>query len=174
MTHRLLIITGNVNAAMAALLSNGVMQFLLMILHLVVVFVDFGIIGWLMHGFNVPIMVCAATFLVCCYLVWVGSGGIALASVWVVGLMSMAVINQQWLHGLPRPKFYYIPLLLLANWLFALCVVWQVGKISDAFQQKAFSREFGFAALVGFVAVGSIVGWQSYTKTILFFTSMLL
>lgn len=161
------------NTAMAGLLSNSVIQFLLVMLHWVVVFVDFGIIGWLMHGFNVPTFVSVATFLVGCYLVWVGSGGVALASVWVVGLMSMAVINQQWLHGLPRPKFYYTPLLLLANWLFALCVVWQVGKISDILRQKASSRKFGFA-LMGAMAVGLMVGWQAYTRTQLFFTAILL
>ena len=48
------------------------------------------------------------TAMACCYLAWVGTDGIALASVWVVGIMSMAAVSPIWLHDLPRPDYKYI------------------------------------------------------------------
>lgn len=153
--------------------SSNLWRQLLVLAHMVTVFTGLIILGWLMNGFNAPAFVCAGTVLVCCYLVWVGSGGIALASVWVVALMSVAAINQLWLHDLPRPRFIYIPMLSLANWLLALMVVWRLGKISDFFQQTRASRGLIFFGLMTLVAAGLRVGWQSYPETLLYLTSVL-
>lgn len=154
--------------------SNGLLRLLLALLHLVTVFSGLIIMGWLMNGFKVPFFVCAGTLAVCCYLVWVGSGGIALASVWVVALMSVAAINQLWLHDLPRPRFIYIPMLSLANWLLALMIVWRLGKISDFFRQTRLSRRLIFFGLISLVAAGLRAGWQSYPETLLYLTPVLL
>lgn len=147
---------------------------LLVLVHLVTVFGGLIIIGWLMNGFNAPAFVCAGTLLICCYLAWVGSDGIALASVWVVVLMSIAAINQLWLHDLPRPRFIYIPMLCMMNWLLALMIVWRLGKISDFFQQTRLPRGLAFFGLISLVAAGLRAGWQSYPETHLYLTSVLL
>jgi hypothetical protein len=144
------------------------------VLQLLTVFIGFAFIGWLMNGFNAPFIVCLCTLVVCCYLAWVGSGGIALASVWVVGLMSIAAINQHWLHDIPRPKFRYIPLLLLANWQLALAVVWQLGKVSDLFRQSYSHRIRVFSGLIGLVTVGLLSGWRLYPETLLYLTVLTL
>jgi hypothetical protein len=144
----------------------------LVLAHIVTVFAGLVIIGWLMNGFNAPVFVCAGTLLVCCYLVWVGSGAIALASVWVVALMSIAAVNQLWLHGLPRPKFIYIPMLSLANWLLALMIVWRLGKISDFIQQTRLPRSISLLGLTGMAAAGLRAGWQSYPETLIYLTSV--
>lgn len=170
----ILIIFGTVNVTMRSFSSSSLLRQLLMLVHLVTVFTGLIIIGWLMNGFNAPFFACAGTLAVCCYLVWVGSGGIALASVWVVGLMSMAAVNQLWLHDLPRPKFVYIPMLLLADWLLALVVVWRLGKISDYFGQAKFFRIAGFTGLMGLVAAGLRFGWQMYPETLLYLAPYLL
>jgi hypothetical protein len=154
--------------------SGGLSGLLLALLHLVTVFSGLIIMGWLMNGFNVPFFVYAGTLAVCCYLVWVGSGGIALASVWVVGLMSMAAVNQLWLHDLPRPRFIYIPMMLLADWLLALVIVWRLGKISDYFRRAKYFRLAGFTGLMTLVAAGLRFGWRIYPETLLYLTPYLL
>lgn len=149
---------------------SSLTQTLKRVLQLITVFIGFAFIGWLMNGFNVPLIVCLCTLAVCCYLAWVGSGGIALASVWVVALMSIAAINQHWLHDMPRPKFRYIPLLLLANWQLALAVVWQLGKVSDLFRQTFSHRIRVFSGLIGLVTAGLLSGWRLYPETLLYLT----
>jgi hypothetical protein len=162
-----------VNVITGIVSSSNLWRQLLVLAHMVTVFSGLIILGWLMNGFNAPTFVCVGTVLVCCYLVWVGSGGIALASVWVVALMSVAAINQLWLHDLPRPRFIYIPMLSLANWLLALMIVWRLGKISDFFQQSRASMGLIFFGLISLAAAGLRVGWQSYPKTLLYLTSVL-
>jgi hypothetical protein len=135
------------------------------------IFVSFAIIGWLLNGYMATQIVCIGTLTMICYLTWVGSGAIALVSVWVVGLMSMAAIHQLWLHDLPRPEFRFIPMLLLINWLFALGVVGLLGKASDFLRQRYVSRTWGFSALIGLVVAGLVLGWQLYPETLLFFSS---
>lgn len=171
MTRRILRITGIANTPASALLSGSLSKILVMGFQLAMVFIDFAIIGWFMKGFDVSLIIYVGTFLVCCYLVWVGSGGVALGSIWVVALMSVAAVNQLWLQGLPRPRFTYIPLLLLTNWLLALGVVWQVGKISDMFRQKTLPRVWGFSILITFVVTGLLAGWLFYPTTLLLFSS---
>jgi hypothetical protein len=138
-------------------------------LYLVTVFVSFVMIGWLLNGYVATQTVCIGTLAMICYLTWVGSGAIVLASVWVVGLMSMAAINQLWLHDLPRPEFRFIPMVLLANWLFALGVVWLLGKASDFLRQRYVSRIWAFSALMCLVVIGLVSGWQLYQKTLQYF-----
>jgi hypothetical protein len=141
-------------------------------LYLVTVLVSFVMIGWLLNGYVATQTVCIGTLAMICYVTWVGSGAIALASVWVVGLMSMAAINQLWLHDLPRPEFRFIPMVLLANWLFALGVVWLLGKASDFLRQRYVSRIWAFFALMCLVVIGLVSGWQLYPKTLqIFFPS---
>jgi hypothetical protein len=139
--------------------------------YLLTVFIGFILIGWLLNGLQASLMACVGTLTVSLYLIWVGLGGVALASVWVVGLMSVAAIHQLWFHDLPRPEFRYIPMILLANWLFVLGVTWQLGKISDRLQKTRISRIFGFAGLVGLVAISVTVGWQLYPQTLLLISS---
>jgi hypothetical protein len=138
-------------------------------LYLVTVFVSFVMIGWLLNGYVATQIVCIGTLTMICYLAWVGSGAIALASVWVVGLMSMAAIHQLWFHDLPRPRFQFIPMVLLANWLFALGVVGLLGKASDFLRQRYVSRMWVFSALLCLVVIGLVSGWQLYPKTLQFF-----
>jgi hypothetical protein len=140
-------------------------------LYLVTVFVSFVVIGWLLNGYAVTQFVWVGTLAMICYIIRVGSGAIALASVWVVGLMSMAAMHQLWLHDLPRPEFRFIPMILLANWLFALGVVWLLAKVSDFLRQKYISRTWAFSALICLVVMGMVSGWQLYQETVLFFFS---
>lgn len=146
--------------------AGGLFRVILAFLHLVTIFSGLVIMGWMMNGFNVPFLVCAVTLAAGCYLIWVGSGGIALASVWVVGLMSLAAINHLWLHDLPRPRFIYIPIMLLADWLLALVIVWRLGKISDYLQQTGRFRALAVIGLTGLVTAGLCIGWQIYPATL--------
>ncbi len=139
--------------------------------HLLTVFVGFVLIGWLMNGFEASIMVWMVTLAVSCYLTWVGSGGVALASIWVVGLMSMAAIHQLWFHNMPRPEFRYIPMTLLANWLLVLAIVWRLGKLSDNLRKTTLPRMLVFFGLISVVVTSLIFGWQSYAETLLLFPS---
>jgi hypothetical protein len=167
------IIFGTVHVTMKIFSAGGILKFVLAFLHLVTIFSGLVIMGWMMNGFNVPALVCAVTLAVCCYLIWVGSGGIALASVWVVGLMSLAAINQLWLHDLPRPRFIYIPMMLLADWMLALVIVWRLGKISDYFQQAGRFRAIAFLGLTCLVSAGLRIGWHIYPETFLYLIPVL-
>ncbi len=141
------------------------------ILYFLAIFVSFVIIGWLLNGYEASVIAWIGMLAMICYLMWAGSGAIALASVWVVGLMSVAAIRQLWLHDLPRPEFRFIPLALLANWLFALGVVWLLATARDVLRQRHISRSWGFSALIclGFVLIGLASGWQLYQKTLLLY-----
>lgn len=157
--------------ALKILSFSKVPQQLIILLCLLTVFIGFFVIGWFMYGFAASQMVWIVTLAMGCYLSWVGTGGIALVSVWVVGLMSMAAIHHRWLRDLPRPEFQFIPMVLLANWLFALAVVWQLGKISDLLQQRYRSKMWVSWALIGVMVAGLVFGWQLYPQTLLFFSS---
>jgi hypothetical protein len=161
----------NLNAEMETLVSSNLMQQLITSLRLITVFICFVIVGWLLNGFDASQIVWLVTLAVCCYLAWVGSGGIALASVWVVGLMSMAAIGQFWPRNLPRPEFQFIPMALLANWLFALSVVWQLGKISDLLRQGHLTRIWAFSLLLSVAVLGLLFGWQLYPESLLFISN---
>jgi hypothetical protein len=141
-------------------------------LRLVIAFAGVLLMGWLLYGFDAPIIVCIGTLVVCCYLIFVGAGGIPLASVWVVCLMSIAAIKQLWLRDLPRPTFQYIPLLILMNWLLALAVVWQLAKVSDVFRQSYLYPSRVFWGLVCLVTSGLAMGWRLYPETVLLLTEL--
>jgi hypothetical protein len=151
---------------------NYLLTILTILLRTAIVFVGVVLMGWLLYGFNVPIAVCIGTLIVCCYLVLVGAGGIPLASVWVVSLMSVAAIKQLWLRDLPRPAFQYIPLLILANWLLALAVVWQLGKVSDELRQSYLYPDRVFWGMACLVTSGLALGWRLYPETILLLTEL--
>lgn len=144
-------------------------QQIVSLLYLVTVFVNFVVIGWLLNGYAASQIAWIGTLAMICYLVQVGSGAIALASVWVVGLVSVAAIRQLWLHDFPRPEFQYIPMILLGNWLFSLGVVWVLGTVSDVFRQRYFSKAWTFLTLMCIVLMGIASGWQLYQKTISFY-----
>ncbi|CAG7856812.1 hypothetical protein MCAMS1_01443 [biofilm metagenome] len=135
-------------------------------------FVGVLLIGWLLYGFNAPIIISIGTLIVCCYLVFVGAGGIPLASVWVVSVMSVAAIKQLWLRDLARPAFQYIPLLILTNWLLSLAVVWQLAKVSDELRQSYIYPDRVFWGMACLVAGGLALGWRLYPETILLFTEL--
>ena len=158
-------------AAGFLILKNGI-KILTILLRIMIVFAGLLLIGWLMHGFNTPIIVCVGTVVMCCYLVWSGAGGIPLASVWVVSLMSTAAIRQSWLQDLPRPAFQYIPFLILTNWLLALAIVWQLGKVSDLFRQNYIYPKRVFWGLICVVVGGLAIGWRLYPETVLFLTAL--
>jgi hypothetical protein len=153
---------------MAILVSGSWRRQLQAALRLAVVFLGWAVLGWLSNGFNVPPVVCIGTAVACCYLAWVGSDGIALASVWVVGLMAMPSVGSLWLHGLPRPNDYkYIPMLLLASWALALAVVWQLGKASDWFKRGRGRWICAYAGLASVATTGLLLGWLMYRETLL-------
>lgn len=140
------------------------------LLYLLTLFASFVVIGWLLNGYSASQFVWFGTAIVICYTIQVGSGAIALASVWVVGVMSIAAIHQLWLHDLPRPEFRFIPMLLLANWLFALGTAWLLGKVSEVFRQRYHSKIWTFPALICLVVSGLASGWQLYQETLIFFS----
>jgi hypothetical protein len=150
---------------------NNWIKTLTILLRINLVFAGLLLIGWLLHGFNTPITICIGTLVICCYLVLAGVGGIPLASVWVVSLMSVAAIKQLWLHGLPRPAFQYIPLLILTNWLLALSIVWQIGRVSDLFRHSYLFPNRVFWGLISLVVGGLAIGWRLYPETVLFLTA---
>lgn len=142
---------------------------------LISLFIQFVIIGWMMSGFNVALWICWGTLAVCAYLIWVGLGGMALASMWVVGLMSGAAISQLWFHGLPRPGFVYIPMMLFFDWLFALGAVWQLGRISEFLRRKTTASSLSVCAgLFCLVAAGLRLGWRIYPYTLVYLKVYLL
>ena len=120
-----------------------------------------------MNGLNASTIAYVGTLAVSCYLIWVGLEGVALSSVWVVGLMSIVALKQHWFHDMPRPEYRYIPMTVLVNWLIALAIVWQLGKLSDTFQKKGASRVLVFSGLISLVAASFFVGWRVYPETLL-------
>lgn len=161
----------HIGYVVAFIMNNAIKQ-LTPFLQLTVIFAGLLLIGWLLHGFDAPLGVCIGTLLVCCYLVWAGVGGIALASVWVVSLMSVAAIKHLWLRDMPRPPFRYIPFLILANWLLALAIVWQLGKVSDAFRQNRLPAYRVALGLIALIAFGLCAGWGVYPDTVLFLATL--
>ncbi len=155
---------------MRKLSPNYLKQRLLTGWSLLTIGLGFALVGWLMNGLNASTIAYIGTLAVSCYLIWVGSEGVALASVWVVGLMSIAAIKQHWFHDMPRPEYRYIPMTLLVNWLIALAIVWQLGKISDTLQETAFSRVLVISGLISLVAASFCLGWQVYPETLLLAT----
>jgi hypothetical protein len=131
--------------------------------------VSFVVIGWLLNGYSASQFVWFGTVITICYVIWVGTGAIALASVWVVGLMSIAAMNQAWLRDLPRPEFKFIPMMLLANWLLALGTVWWLGNVSDFFRQNSKPNPRVFILLIFLVIGGLTSGWHLYQQTLIYF-----
>jgi hypothetical protein len=146
-------------------------QHIVTLLYLVSVFFSFFLIGWLLNGYGASEIAWIGTGAMICYVIRVGSGAVVLASVWVVGLMSVVAINHHWLHHIPRPEFRFIPMILLVNWISALVVVWLLGKVSDFLRQNYASRVWAFSALISTVATGLASGWQLYPQTLQFLIS---
>lgn len=152
---------------MSTLFFNYLKQRLSIVWHLITIGLGFVLIGWLMNGLNASNIAYMGTLAVSCYLIWVGSEGVALASVWVVGLMSIVALKQHWFHDMPRPEYRYIPMTLMANWLIALAIVWQLGKVSDTFQKTGLHRAYVFSGLISFIVASFLLGWQVYSETLL-------
>jgi hypothetical protein len=159
---------------MERLVSRNWQRLLRAELHLAGVFLGLVAIGWLMNGFNATNLACAGTVVMCCYLAWVGLDGVALVSVWIVGLMSMATINPLWLHDLPLPAYKYIPLLLLASWALALGVVWLLGKTSVVFRRLRRNWLAAYVALVCVALSGLRLGWLMYPESLFCLTAFFL
>ncbi|MEQ1559350.1 MAG: hypothetical protein ABL933_10505 [Methyloglobulus sp.] len=139
-------------------------------LYLLTLCVSFVAIGWLLNGYSASEFVWFITIMIICYVIRVGSGAIVLASIWIVGLMSVAAVRQLWFHDIPRPEFKFIPMTLLANWLFTLGTAWFLGNVSDYFRQQSNSKTRVFLVLIGLVAAGLTCGWQLYYQMLpLFF-----
>ena len=143
-------------------------------LHLATVFLGLAAIGWLMNGFNASRLACTGTVVMCCYLAWVGLDGIALVSVWIVGLMSIATIDPLWLHGLPRPAFKFIPIVLLVSWALALVVVWLLGQTSVMFRRVRRNWPAAYVALLCVALSGLRLGWLMYPESLYCLTPFLL
>jgi hypothetical protein len=137
--------------------------------YLLLLFIDFVTIGLISNGYSASLFVLAGTVVVICYIIRVGTEATALASIWVVGLMSVGAIRQLWFHGIPRPEFKLIPFTLLVTWLFALATVWWLGKASNFLRQKKLSNKWAFFLLICSVFAGLTSGWQLYNQILLFF-----
>ncbi len=137
--------------------------------YLLLLFLDFATIGWILNGYSASLFVLAGTAVIICYIIRVGTEATAIASIWVVGLMSVGAIRQLWFHGIPRPEFKLIPFSLLACWLFALASVWWLGKGSDYLRQNAASSKWPFFLLICSIVAGLTSGWQFYNQILLYF-----
>ena len=126
-------------------------------------------VGCLMNGYETNLFVHIMTFVMLGYLAWVGSGAIALVSVWIVGLMSIAAIKQLWFHSLPRPEFRLIPMSLLVSWLFLLSVVWLLGRTSDSLRERYMLQAKVFSVLFFLEAAALVSGWQLYSALLRLF-----
>lgn len=144
----------------------NVVTLLKVLSYLTLVFLGFFCIGWLLNGFSVPLSLRLGSLLISCYLLWVGTEGLALTSIWVVSIMARAAIDWRWLHDLARPQYYYIPVTLMAIWLFILMVAWLMGRISHDLRQLFPHRQSSWLMLVLIAFAGMAVGWHTYSTTI--------
>jgi hypothetical protein len=128
------------------------------------------LVGCLMNAYEVNLFVFVVTFVMMGYLTWVGSEAIALVSVWIVSLMSIAAIKQLWFHGLPRPEFRFIPMSLLASWLFLLLIAWLLGRAGDSLRGRYASQAKVFPAFIGLEMVALTSGWQLYSTFLQLFS----
>lgn len=137
--------------------------------YLLLLFLAFATIGWILNGYSASLFVLAGTTVIICYIIRVGTNATALASVWVVGLMSVKALSLDWFHGIPRPEFKLIPFAVLACWLFALAAVWWLGKASDYLRQNKLSNKWAYVLLICSVVTGLTSGWQLYNHLLLYF-----
>lgn len=138
-------------------------------LYLLGLFVNFTIIGLILNGYSASQFVLTGTAVIICYIIRAGTGAAALASVWVIGLISVATMRHLWFHDIPRPEFRIIPFALLVSWLFALASVWLLGKVSDYLRQYTKSIKWLFSLLIGFVFLFLSIGWGFYDQVVYIF-----
>lgn len=139
------------------------------ILYLFCLCFDFTVIGWILNGYSASQFILIGTTAIICYVVWVGGGAVALASIWVIGLISVATLRQQWFHDIPRQEYKLIPFALLASWLFALLSIWWLAKVSDYLRQHIKSAKVSFFLLVFFVMAFLSIGWSYYNQILFYF-----
>jgi hypothetical protein len=109
------------------------------IAYLVVLWFAYGIVGWLLSAYFVPEVVWVGTLLMTFHLAWAGLDAIVLASMWVVGVLSMGAIRHAWMWQISRPYYQIEPLVLLIIWFLSLGLVVSTAMIHKQLQ-KRFNR----------------------------------
>jgi hypothetical protein len=113
------------------------------IAYMVLLCFAYGVIGWLLSAYVVSKVVWIGTLMITSHLAWAGLDAIALASIWVVGVLSMGAIDHAWMWQIPRPYYQIEPLVLLIIWLLSLGLV-----VFTALAHKQLQKRFNRAQVL--------------------------
>jgi hypothetical protein len=135
------------------------------IAYLVLLWLGYGLVGWLLSAYRVPTSVWIGTLMMTFYLAWAGLDAIALASIWVVGVLSIGAIRHAWMWQIVRPYYQIEPLVLLIIWLLSLGLV-VFTAIAHKQLQKRFNRAQVLYRLISSAWFGLALGlWVYYRFT---------
>lgn len=131
--------------------------------YLTVLWFAYGLVGWLLSAYLVPKIVWIGTLVVTLHLALAGLDAIALASMWVVGVLSMGAIDHAWMWRIARPYYQIEPLVLLIIWLLSLGLV-VFTAIAHKQLQKRFNRAQVLRRLIIPVWFGLALGLLVYDR----------
>lgn len=144
--------------------NNQVANFMVQVNRsLVLSWFAYGLIGWLLSAYRVPAVVWIGTLVMTLYLAWVGVDAIAVASIWVVGVLSIGAIRHAWMWHIFRPFYQIEPLTLLLIWLLSLGLV-VLTAIAHKRLQERFGRVQAFYRLAIPIWLGLILGLLVYRQ----------
>ncbi|PSN18607.1 hypothetical protein C7271_11660 [filamentous cyanobacterium CCP5] len=120
----------------------------------------FGLSGWGLSSFGVPLLVWLSTGLVIVYLIWVGKGGIFPASVWITLLISLSVGFDIFPTFWPQDLHYrHWARGLMLIWAAAVAGAWLLGRYGEALgQYPPRQRQTVRLLTLGAMAVGLRLG----------------
>ena len=131
--------------------------------YLVMLWIAYGLVGWLLSAYLVPKGVWVGTLMITSHLAWAGLDAIALASIWVVGVLSIGAIRHAWMWHIFRPYYQIEPLMLLIIWLLSLGLV-VFTALAHKRLQKWFNRAQVLHRLIIPIWLGLILGLFVYYK----------
>jgi len=121
----------------------------------------YSLVGWLLSAYHVPTVVWIGTLVMTLYLAWTGLDAIAVASIWVVGVLSIGAIRHAWMWRIFRPFYQIEPLTLLLIWLLSLGLV-VLTAIAHKRLQERFGRVQVFYRLAIPIWLGLVLGLFMY------------
>ncbi len=121
------------------------------------------LVGWLLSAYLVPEVVWVGTLTMTLYIAWAGLDAIAIASVWVVGVLSIGAVRHAWMWHMLRPYYQLEPLVLLIIWLLSLVLV-VFTAITHKHLQERFNRVQILYRLVIPIWLGLVLGTVIYYK----------
>lgn len=114
-------------------------------LYLVVLFLGYASAGWLLAAFQVPWPIWLGTVTITWYLTKVGPDAIAIASGWVVAIISIGAVEKAWAPVWSRQTPYQQAQLwasgLLLLWFWAVLLVLMLAFADRPLQQLGWLRQ---------------------------------